>query len=197
MKKFVSLILSFAMVLAMAIPSAAAAEITTENTLTVVDQGYRTLQSNEVISVLTEKCGYSYADALEVANTAATRALTLVERWIHYEIYSYVIEVGCLIYTECGGGHCNFGEIVETWSVAASSGSYTWAPSYVYAEVTGLYADSINFRSRGNIEVTTTPSLAGGFEALGFVAEMVSSSVYICRLPVVINETWTVGDDLP
>ena len=108
----------------------------------------------------------------------------------------YEIEVGCLIEIECGSGHCNFGDVIEKWSAATGSGDYTWDEFYVYVEVGPPFATSINFRARGNLEVTTTTSSSAGFEAAGFSVVGSVSTQYIYRKTVSIDETWTVGDPL-
>lgn len=198
MKKVLSIILSLVMLLSMSVTAFAANDVQQESaTMDIVEQGYRIVQKNEAISILMEKKDYSYNDALKAVEQASTRGVSYGERWIKYDAgMGYEIEVGCLIEIECGSGHCNFGDVIEKWSAATGSGDYTWDEFYVYVEVGPPFATSINFRARGNLEVTTTTSSSAGFEAAGFSVVGSVSTQHIYRKTVSIDETWTVGDPL-
>ena len=198
MKKVLSIILSLVMLLSMSVTAFAANDVQQESaTMDIVEQGYRLVQKNEAISILMEKKDYSYNDALKAVEQASTRGVSYGERWIKYDAgMGYEIEVGCLIEIECGSGHCNFGDVIEKWSAATGSGDYTWDEFYVYVEVGPPFATSINFRARGNLEVTTTTSSSAGFEAAGFSVVGSVSTQHIYRKTVSIDETWTVGDPL-
>ena len=201
MKKILSVILVTVMLLSMSVTAFAANDVQQtprkSATMDIVEQGYRIVQKNEAISILMEKKDYSYNDALKAVEQASTRGVSYGERWIKYDAgMGYEIEVGCLIEIECGSGHCNFGDVIEKWSAATGSGDYTWDEFYVYVEVGPPFATSINFRARGNLEVTTTTSSSAGFEAAGFSVVGSVSTQYIYRKTVSIDETWTVGDPL-
>lgn len=201
MKKVLCIVLSLVMLLSMSVTAFAANDVQQTPrkiaTMDIVEQGYRIVQKNEAISILMEKKDYSYNDALKAVEQASTRGVSYGERWIKYDAgMGYEIEVGCLIEIECGSGHCNFGDVIEKWSAATGSGDYTWDEFYVYVEVGPPFATSINFRARGNLEVTTTTSSSAGFEAAGFSVVGSVSTQYIYRKTVSIDETWTVGDPL-
>ena len=201
MKKVLCIVLSLVMLLSMSVTAFAANDVQQTPrkiaTMDIVEQGYRIVQKNEAISILMEKKDYSYNDALKAVEQAPTRGVSYGERWIKYDAgMGYEIEVGCLIEIECGSGHCNFGDVIEKWSAATGSGDYTWDEFYVYVEVGPPFATSINFRARGNLEVTTTTSSSAGFEAAGFSVVGSVSTQYIYRKTVSIDETWTVGDPL-
>ena len=201
MKKVLCIVLTLVMLLSMSVTAFAAndeQQTPRESaTMYIAEQGYRIVQKNEAISILMEKKDYSYNDALQVVEQASTRGVSYGERWIKYNAgMGYEIEVGCLIEIECGSGHCNFGDVIEKWSAATGSGDYTWDEFYVYVEVGPPFATSINFRARGNLEVTTTASSSAGFEAAGFSIVGGVSTQYIYRKTVSIDETWTVGDPL-
>ena len=198
MKKVLCIVLSLVMLLSMSVTAFAVNDVQQESaTMDIVEQGYRIVQKNEAISILMEKKDYSYNDALKAVEQASTRGVSYGERWIKYDAgMGYEIEVGCLIEIECGSGHCNFGDVIEKWSAATGSGDYTWDEFYVYVEVGPPFATSINFRARGNLEVTTTTSSSAGFEAAGFSVVGSVSTQHIYRKTVSIDETWTVGDPL-
>ena len=201
MKKVLCIVLSLVMLLSMSVTAFAANDVQQTPrkiaTMDIVEQGYRIVQKNEAISILMEKKDYSYNDAMKAVEQASTRGVSYGERWIKYDAgMGYEIEVGCLIEIECGSGHCNFGDVIEKWSAATGSGDYTWDEFYVYVEVGPPFATSINFRARGNLEVTTTTSSSAGFEAAGFSVVGSVSTQYIYRKTVSIDETWTVGDPL-
>lgn len=201
MKKVLCIVLSLVMLLSMSVTAFAANDVQQtpkkSATMDIVEQGYRIVQKNEAISILMEKKDYSYNDALKAVEKASTRGVSYGERWIKYDAgMGYEIEVGCLIEIECGSGHCNFGDVIEKWSAATGSGDYTWDEFYVYVEVGPPFATSINFRARGNLEVTTTTSSSAGFEAAGFSVVGSVSTQHIYRKTVSIDETWTVGDPL-
>lgn len=201
MKKVLCIVLSLVMLLSMSVTAFAANDVQQTPrkiaTMDIVEQGYRIVQKNEAISILMEKKDYSYNDALKAVEQASTRGVSYGERWIKYDAgMGYEIEVGCLIEIECGSGHCNFGDVIEKWSAATGSGDYTWDEFYVYVEVGPPFATSINFRARGNLEVTTTTSSSAGFEAAGFSVVGSVSTQYFYRKTVSIDETWTVGDPL-
>lgn len=198
-KRLVTLFLVLTVCLTMVIPAYAANNMqqTPRETMDIADQGYRIVQNNEAISILMEKKDYSYADALHVIEQASARGVTLGERWIKYDAgMGYEIEVGCLIEIESGSGHFNFGDVIERWSAATGSGNYTWDEFYVYAEVGPPFDTSINFRAKGNLEVTSSTSSSVGFEAAGFSIVGSVTTQYIYRKTVSIDETWTVGDPL-
>lgn len=201
MKKVLCIVLSLVILLSMSVTAFAANDVQQTPrkiaTMDIVEQGYRIVQKNEAISILMEKKDYSYNDALKAVEQASTRGVSYGERWIKYDAgMGYEIEVGCLIEIECGSGHCNFGDVIEKWSAATGSGDYTWDEFYVYVEVGPPFATSINFRARGNLEVTTTTSSSAGFEAAGFSVVGSVSTQHIYRKTVSIDETWTVGDPL-
>lgn len=199
-KRLIGAAMAAIMCLIVAIPAYATNDPQNVNSgsegMDITSQGYRIVQNNEAVSLLMEKKGYSYADALQVVDDAVTRGVTLGERWIKYPAgMGYEIEVGCLIEVECGSGHCNFGDVIDTWSAASGSGDYTWDEFYVYAEVGPPFDTSINFRARGNLEVTTTTSSSAEFEFAGFISIGGSvSTEHIYRKTVSIDETWTTGD---
>ena len=200
-KRLITLFLAFAVCLTMVTPAFAANDLQQVQgegeELVSISQRYRMVQNDEAISILMEKKGYSYADAQQVVEGVLTEGVSLGERWIKYDSgMGYTIEVGCLIEIECGSGHCNFGDVIEKWSKASGTGDYTWDEFYVYVEVGPPFATSINFRSRGNLEVTVATSSSAGFEAAGFsvVGSVSTSTIY--RKTISIDETWTVGDPL-
>jgi hypothetical protein len=202
MRKFSCLFLVIVLVFSLGI-SANAADYSknesspSENELVVLSSGTRNLEANDAVSLLVTKAGYSYDEAVQLCNHLEARGVSLGERWIVYDAgMGYSIEVGCLIEIECGSGHCNFGDVIEKWSNARGSGDYDWVPFYVYAEVGDPYDTSINFRSRGNLEVTVATSSSAGFEAAGFSVVGSVSTTTTYRKTISINETWTVGDPL-
>ncbi|MBE5965846.1 MAG: hypothetical protein E7255_02580 [Lachnospiraceae bacterium] len=75
----------------------------------------------------------------------------------------YSVEVGALVEMAVGGGHSNFHEVLDKWSVASGSGSYTWSPSYVSAEL--VSSTELRLMSSGYIEVAIDVSETGSVGA--------------------------------
>ena len=104
-KRLIGAAMAAIMCLIVAIPAYATNDPQNVNSgskvMDITSQGYRIVQNNEAVSLLMEKKGYSYADALQVVDDAVTRGVTLGERWIKYPAgMGYEIEVGCLIEVE-------------------------------------------------------------------------------------------------
>ena len=193
-KRFLLLILCFAMLFSASIPCLAA-DTDAVYTPQIVSRGSRILTRNETIQLLQDKVGLSLADAVKRYNEIASDGEEIItaERWVTVDIgMEYFIEVGCLVEMECGS-RCNYGEVLEKWSEAVGDGVYTWNPFYVYVTVEGIGNDELRFRTRGTIEVEISRSSAAGFEAAGFTISGSIGTNYICRKTVSIDETLYPG----
>ena len=196
MKKFISFVLALCLALSCSIVGLADSE-TPESQLEIIDTGERVLTINEAAEVLIDKAGYSKSQAAEFYNeySVSRGYVHVVERWIKYDAgMGYIIEVGCIVEQECGSGHCNYGDVLETWSEASGSGDYTWNPFYARAEVGPPFDTSITFTSRGTLEVAVGASVTAGFEAAGFSLAGELSGTYYMRKTVSIEDTFELGD---
>lgn len=194
-KRMISLLLALVMCTAICIPTYAYDE-PVESALRVSESGSRALQSrSEMISILMDKAGYSYADAVQASIAYSPNSRTAQERWIKYYVNSsYEIEVGCLVWVESGGGHSNFGEIIDSWSAASGPGTYSWNEFYTRVEVTGTYNTSLRFRSRGALEVTYNRNVDTGIDISGLNLSASVGYIEYYRKTVSIDRTWSVGD---
>lgn len=195
-KHILSLCLSVIMIVTLTVPCfAVETYIGDSPTATVVSETTRVLDKNDAISALMLRSGLSYNEAvLEYSNTK--RGLERYEeRHITYNAGNgWYVEVGCLVKVQCGGGHCNFSEVVNTWSKAYGSGQHTWDAFYTYATIEGQYDDTLRFQTRGNLEVATNKSDCAGFAGAGFSYSHSSGSTMYYRKTISINQTWTTGD---
>ena len=167
MKRFLTLILSLVMCITM-VPSVAATDNTisaTNTDLSVVDlssfpaeKSSRVLSKDEAIAALVKSRNITETEAAGLLyDGPADPNITLEERKIVYDIGAgFALELGCLVWVHCGGGHCNFGDIEETWVTEYGSGSFTWVPSYDHITVEGPYDNQIRFRARGYFQVEVT-----------------------------------------
>lgn len=154
-------------------------------------KGTRRVSADEAVEILRSK------DASLLSNSLIQpQGQSYEERWIVSDIGNGVlIEVGCLVEVECGG-HCNFADIVATWSKARSSGEHNWEEFYTNVTVGPPYGTSLRFRSRGCASVTVQNTLGAGFEAAGFSVSGSSTSTTTYRKVASIDVTWKVGDPL-
>lgn len=204
MKKLFTSILSIVMCISM-IPSAAAIEnsIPIETEPFVVDlsvfpaeKSSRMLSKDEVIAVLMESRNISATEAAGLLYDGPSDPnITLEERKIVYTLGAgFALELGCLVWVHCGGGHCNFGEIEETWVTEFGSGNFTWVPSYDHITVEGPYDNQIRFRARGYFQVEVTSETSTGFTAeicdIGFEMSYSEGSTYYYRCNVSVDEVW-------
>jgi len=154
----------------------------------------RVLDKAESIMALMSAKELSYADAADEYEALTARSERIEERMITYDAGAGCkIEVGCTVKVACGSGHCNFVEVLDSWSKAAASGTYTWDGYYATVTIEGTTKDTLRFQSRGAVEVAVSTSSSAGFEAAGFsVTNTVGNTVYL-RKVVSINQTKKMG----
>lgn len=193
-KKVCSVFLSLVIMFSMTISCFAVDSSAQKAAPVISDESVRDLSGNDAISALMQRCDLSYSEAAQKYGEMVARNITLQERHVTVPAGAgYQVEVGCLVNVHCGGGHCNFGEIEKTWSLATGSGNYTWTEAYSHATVIGQYAEGLHFQARGVIEVAVSTSTSSGLEAAGFsVSGTIGNTTYY-RKTMDIDRQWYPG----
>lgn len=201
MKKFASLCLAFCMIFSLYVPvSAAEPDFSPVTSYIEVDgrpaiMTRQSLSNIEAAQALASARNISTEEATAIINAIEDPNITLEIRKIEVSYgLGFSLEIGCLVWVHCGGGHCNFGEIEDMWVTEAGTGLYTWNESFVHVSVTGPYDDHLRFRTSGYFEVQIEGSISGTFKAellgIGFeVTGTIGTTLYL-RKSVTVDETW-------
>lgn len=168
MKKIVSLVLFFSLLMTMSISAFAESSVTDDNSNNLE---YKVLTKSQYIARLSEVEKITIKEATKIANgnnktNGAFSADSLPSGQYYAEYYitenagaGFTVEVGALCVVASGCGHSNFVRVDSSWSKASGSGSYTWDSFYVKAEKSSDNT-TLTLMSRGNLEVAISTSVS-------------------------------------
>lgn len=108
-----------------------------------------------------------------------------------------LIEIGCQVSESHSGGKTNFNEILDSWSGIVSSGIQDWVEFTRRVEIVGSRKTTIDFYTRGTIDVKITNAVSQGFsvellESFGYSVEESYGTDWIARKVVDLEGSYTL-----
>ncbi len=175
MKKRIKSILCLALMLALSLCCTVPSLATSASAQSPLDKGSATaweavpLEEAQAVDLLALRLPLFREETVAVYNKITSEGGSVVEARTHYQVgCGYAVTVNCLaaILPQEGGGWRI--EVLDLWTLASGSGSYTWTEFYVYADIPEPNPQTIRLMARGTLTVEAAADNPADWEAAGF-----------------------------